>query len=445
MEKKLDLTIPSLAISTSLLEYTNIPEATRQGLLDLDLLLNESIKRMNQDVAQKQGFIYEYLESYKFNQAASLNGEEFRSFVTSSIKGFGTHPSDIVVAAKDLKDIEIVNKALAHFQLKSSSSHMYPLKEFFRSDYSGMKKVTNPEHVNRIKELYEKRYLAGNIYKERYEELLKSVEDGISYKGIKSGGTSYDEVLYVTENTEEFIKNEKLKLYVREGGSLVLFSVGTSFALTLAVETLSRKEIDREAVSKSFKAAGRSGIVSFLSYILKKELNNILIAGAIANTVVTGVESLYLVVKDEISAKEGVLNIARTATESLNSAYFAGVGTVVAGPIGTIIGGLLGYAFGHISFNFLEALIKENQVKNEKRKEIILASKVFEEDLKRRTDLLLLHLVYLEELFKEGDEILKKYIQTDNEEYLDKFCNLFSLKKEEDFENRFFSKDPLIL
>jgi len=446
-ENQLDFTIPSITSAISLLELTNIPEATRQGLLDLDNLLRESLRRINQDISQRQGFIYEYLESYKFNQNAALKGESFRSFVTSSIKGNGTHPADIVVSQKDLEGIDVINKALAYFQLKSSSSHMYPAKEFFRDDYSGMRRITNPEHIDRIKELYEKRYLSGNIYQEKYKELLETLDKEISYKGVKSGGTSYKEVLYVTENTEKFVRNEKLKLYLREGGELTLFAAGTAFALTLATETIVKKSIDKESVSKALKSAGKTGAISSLSYILGKGLNNTPVVGAISKTIITGIESLHLVLKGEITATEGSIRVAKAATESLNSLYYAGVGAVVAGPVGAVLGGLLGYAFGHLSFGYLENLIRVNKIKEQQTKEAFLALEIFKNELRSRVDLLLLHLSYIEELIKEGNKILKNYIQTDDEKYLDMFCDLFNLRKidNDEFERRFYSDKPLIL
>ena len=304
----------------------------------------------------KQGNLFEYIETAKFNSNAAAQGKSYRAFVTAN-EGNPHAAADILIKNHQ-------GRVLKEVQAKSSNSPLNALKQMFKKQdkYEGMDLLTNKGYKTQIDNLADKGIKNSKIYNEKYSNIKQSSVDELKYEKTTSGGTSYDEVMKATNNPEKYSNSFSNKLIAREAGKAALTGAATGAILGGAISSvknfISYKNgyIDIEsAINNTFKesteVAGKGAVTGALGGVIrgtaqKKGLSTFAkgnVAVAIAAGLVETSGTIIKFAKGEINERECMIAIGETGVSSISSIYTGAVAGAVFGPIGSVVGSIAGY------------------------------------------------------------------------------------------------------
>ncbi|MCS6958248.1 MAG: hypothetical protein RMK75_07330 [Aquificaceae bacterium] len=427
------------------IQHPNLPTATDQGLKDLNILLEQAVRRANVNLDQRQGYIFETVEAYKFNQDAALKGKDVRVYVTATRPGGGTAPHDAEIV--DIKTGEILKK----IQYKSSNDPTYVLKETFKIRHqSDIEVVTNKDITDRVKDLSIKRGQTENIYKEDYQKLIpEKIKGETAYEGVSSGGTTLEEVKNIAKNPQKYVDTQKLKLIAREVGVGVALTVGTTALLGTLTDLVSRGKVDKQTLKKIAKDSVVSGATSTMSSAIRIITKS---SPVVASSLALGIVNTFSSALDLFRGREtldgAILRISNGAVSSFASIGYGIAGSLLFGPLGGIVLGFVGCTVFSSLFGAFYVREQELRLLKERTKEIELARDIVIEQIRLKTHEIIYKLEYLTNLLNQGSSYLKEYAETEDDKFLDRLYEIFGWGQpptKEEIIHKILSDEPIVL
>ena len=344
----------------------------------MDLFLQAAKATQNVGFDQRKGNLFEYIESAKFNRNAAKAGVRTRAVVTAA-DGRPHDPSDIDL----IKDGKVIRQVQAKVmdtqkgtQNTSAASSVFSQaggQKGHWGKYNGMQRLVrkedqykiDPETGKPISLVEEARRLAkargsvqGSPYAEAYNDVAENLTDELTDEttGIKSGGTTLDELRRASDNPERYANRFKMQHSAagRGGGAAaaaargaimsgVVSSISNAFAVFQDEKNLA--EAAKEVGATVGKGAVRGGATGALSAVLRiggKNHGIPVITDSAASTIIaggiidTGV-SIYAYAQGEISGEQLREDLANTVVKSTVTIYMTKAATLALGGCGAFL------------------------------------------------------------------------------------------------------------
>lgn len=322
-------------------QVERLGNSTIECFAGMDLLKKTAQQYMNCAPGITQGRLFEIIEATKFNVNAAKAGEMFRAFTTDSL-GDPHAAADIVI--KDGYNI------LKEIQAKSSNSAAALARMVSDAKYKDMDRLVNTEKAEKVKELIDKRAAANGIYADDYQQAAPHVKGELKYKDIGSGGTTHEEAMRATENTNQYVLEQKVSQFVSGtfsamangalagafvGGGTAAFQQGFQVAAGNQTITSASKNIAKTAGESSARNAVTAGIAHGIKY-LGKDLPFIKgnVAVALASSAVKCTELTYQYIKGHITIEEYLERVGENAVSTLSGVVLSAAGALMFGPVG---------------------------------------------------------------------------------------------------------------
>ncbi len=385
MEKEKKQDQQFIAAQYGAYKTSNYALATDEMIDGMDLFQTAAEKLDAVSVSFKKGNLFEYIEAAKFNSDAALHGSAIRAQVTAA-NGDPHGAADIIL--KKGEDI------LAEVQAKSSDSST-ALANYLKEDkYNDMMKLVpsdKAENVQSIAEgLSERHASKGLASAEGHADTARNVTGELKYGEITSGGTSYKENIFATENPEVYATLQKVQSAASEVGAATAQAavagavIGCAISLVKNGMAISNGEITfREAARQSgkdaLKAGCKSGGVGATGALLRVGAKEIGLQALTKSNVATSVAagaiesgvSIYKYIKGEISGEEAVQKIGQNGVSTMSSIYTGAVAGSVFGPVGAVVGSIAGYMIASNIYQTSMAILKNAQLAKEESARVI--------------------------------------------------------------------------
>ncbi len=176
-------------------------QRTKEDLENLRKMMQRTKKH---DFDQRKGWIFEYVETLKFNKDASRKMKyEYKAHVADA-EGKPHSPYDIYIK----KNEDVIKKVQAKVNKKASDTAW----QLANGKYEGMQRITTKDNVERVKEITKKRKEKGGVYAGDYEDSLKNISEvGLGCDGIASGGTTEKELEFIHKHPDLYELSEVIK------------------------------------------------------------------------------------------------------------------------------------------------------------------------------------------------------------------------------------------
>ena len=313
-------------------------DAAREGW---ESFRNKADKIANMKDDMRRGSLFEYIESAKYNtDAARKDAPEF-------------HLNDAEGSPHDPVD--------GYFEGKRGS----------KEDPVQFKSSKNEEGASNEVRKYNQKYPNNKTRKVVHKDQSKKVEEstgdknvveGLEKDGAGSGGTSFSEAKFATDNPKLYSFFKEGSQVAREAGVAGMhaaagaglmggaISAGRNWAAYFRGE-IEGKEAAENIAADTGKAGVRGGLTGATGTVIRHgaakaglpTLAKANVATAVAGSVVeTGVIVLDYV-KGEISAGEAAERIGSSGCSTLASIYTGATAGAVFGPAGAVVGSIAGY------------------------------------------------------------------------------------------------------
>jgi len=370
--------------------------STDEAIRGMSMLREMARKLMNVGADKKQGNLFEIIEATKFNMDAAAKGiRDVRASVTA-MEGDPHAAADIIIR-KGKQTIEYV-------QAKSSSSSERAVEMFRNPKYLGMQKLTNPEHVDAVREISGK-YASVS---EEHADTVKNVRGGLQLRdgSIKSKGTSHAEAMKAAEKPNAYSAVFEFKQIGKE-----MMSTGTAAAVAggivggavsmvkhgLAVKQgkISGNEAAVEVIKDAGKSGLRSGTVGVVGAGLRsvasrlgvRALTKSNVATAIAAGIVDSGVTVLRYAKGEITGEEAAEKIGETGVSTASGIYAGFVTGAAFGPIGAIIGSVAGFLVASSVYQSSMAILKNARLAEEEASRVMALCAEAEAEMQRHRKL----------------------------------------------------------
>ena len=336
----------------------NVHNATVETIKGMDAFkakAGEAVVR-NANYQTGRGFLFEYIETAKFNRDAAVKGFTARAFTTDALGDPGA-AADIIIkdGGKTVKEIQAKftdNAAkAANYQAGGQHNHW--------GKYDGMDRLIRKDNnydghnsmLDKAKEYAKQRMSSHGIYSEYYKDVYDNLTDETHYQGATSGGTTQEELREAfsdpgryAEKFERRQLHQDMRVTAKNMAAGAAVTTGIVSGVTNLFAVFSDKKELSEAiqdvskdVAKGAVRGGATGVVSTsIRYKGVKAGNSFLsdssAATILAGGVIDGGVALYAYAKGEIDSEELVQQLADTAVKSVSTVYFtkaveAAVGT----------------------------------------------------------------------------------------------------------------------
>lgn len=248
-------------------------DAERDALRDGMDLLQEAVERLeNVSPEFKHGNLFEYIEAAKFNSAAAEKGSPLRAHVTAA-EGAPHAPADIVITDGD----EVVKEV----QAKSSNNPDSLVHALSDPKYQGMDKLVPEDQEDSVRLLANHHAHSDHSHVAVFADTDHNVTGELHEGNVDSGGTSYSELRFATENPDQYIEMQGVTSLPEEAWDLSIhaaeagFIIGGAIALTRnSIAALKGDITLPQAAKNSLIGAGRSGAKSALTGSFGSMLRN---------------------------------------------------------------------------------------------------------------------------------------------------------------------------
>ena len=353
----------------------NIQQGTQNAVEGMELFLKVAKSKENVGFEQVKGNLFEYIEAAKFNKNAANIGDKTKAIIT-----------DAVGRPHDEADIELVRngKVVRSVQAKFSktqdkqgidTSAASSVNMQRNTKYKGMQRlirkqddyIVNPDTnettslVEKAKELADKRGKSGGIYSDDYKDVSKNLtdelyDDTVGDAGVKSGGTTLEEIEELAKNPEKYARQFEMKQLANE---VVNTSVNMAAASAITTGIVSgvenafaviqnRKDLDaaiKDIGVQVVKSGAKGGVTGAISSLLHfggtkakiPVLSDSSSATVIAAGVVDSGVAIYEYARGEISSAQLVEQLQDTAIKATTTIYFTKAATMMFGAINPFI------------------------------------------------------------------------------------------------------------
>ncbi len=357
-------TAPTGIISEHLTE--RFTERTFTLFDDTEGLSRLAEKWQNLPRDKAQGFMFEQLETLKFNLDALRKESDLYAKTTESM-GLHTAPADIIITRG--------KQTLREVQAKSCNTAARSAFALSQEKYEKMLRLAPKEQEKEIRRILNARIEAGTLKAADYEKTLQDFSGKLKYENISSSGTSYEESCRTTDPEIARLQAGKIKiqgaLADMHNSGKVAGQVGAVMAGGIstfqAIRSLYREEMEfGEAIGKvtidSAKGFATGYTVTAISkgttHLASNFLGRSVAASlkrsnaplAVASGIVQTGKSLLSYMKGDISSEQLLDQVSHTAITSTSVFYYAGLGQVaIPIPIvGSFIGAAVGYCVGNM-------------------------------------------------------------------------------------------------
>ena len=207
----------------------------------------------------------------------------------------------------------------------------------------------------KAKDLADKRAESGSIYSDEYKDVSKNLtdelfDDTVGGSGVKSGGTTLEEIEEAAKNPEKYARQFEMKQYGKE---VVNTSANMAAASAITTGIISgvenafaviqnKKELDAAikdvsvTVVKSGAKGGVTGAISSLLHIGGSKANIPVLSDSSSATVIAAgvVDSgvaIYEYARGEINSTQLVEQLQDTAIKATTTIYFTKAATIIFG------------------------------------------------------------------------------------------------------------------
>lgn len=394
--------------------------ATEEMRKGMDLLKEAATKSGNRLLDKKQGNLFEYIESAKFNTAAAKQSSSLRVRVTEALG-----------RPHDKADAEIINgygQVIKQVQYKSSGdgkgSIARQVREISKPEYKGMQRVVNKDHYDQVKDKLNKAAKRGNIYSSDYQDAAKNLPPGTSAGTVKTSGTTHAEAISAAKKPKTYAAKMELKQGLTEltntAGQAAIGGLVVGGAISVTKNTLAvyRGEMETgDAISVTCKEAGKSavkaGVIGGIGSAIRqgaaklgfKTITKSNVATAVASSVIESGVIVYDLVKGEISGEEAVTRLGQTTTSTISGIYGGAAAGIVFGPVGAVIGSIAGYMLASNTYQSCVAIFQNAQLTEiEAERVIALCEEAALEMKKQREDFEIIMRELLAERHKEFEQ-----------------------------------------
>ncbi len=386
----------------------NYSQASDEAIEGMGLLRKEAERLLNVSDGIKQGNLFEIIEKTKFNVDAAVKESSVRAVTTAELGSPHAAP-DILI-----RDGE---KVLQEVQAKSSNSASRATFMISEEKYNGMQKLVNSDKADRVRELAIKRAETGTLKATEYIDTAENVTPELKYKNISSGGTSSDEALSATKDTDAYSNSFEIKQIKEELGVSVKQSAAAGAVIGGAISIvknsvevcrtdMSVQEAIENVAQDTTKAGVKSGAVgglgSGIRAVAKKTGVDSLAKANTSTTVAAGIIDMGVTVlkyaKGEIMAEKAMEEMGQKGFSSMLSVYSGATAGLVFGPGGAVIGSIAGYmAASNVYQNCIE-IFKYAELKEKEAQKVIalceaacevmrVQRKEFEQNIENRLNL----------------------------------------------------------
>lgn len=329
-----------------------------------------------------QGNLFEYIEAAKFNADAALKGSTLRAHVTAA-EGAPTAAADLFIKNGD--------QVVREVQAKSSDHSAWLTHSLADSKYNNMQKLVPKGQEDRVRELAQARADTGTLKANEHLDTVKNVTDELSHDGVASGGTSYKESRFATDDPKIYAAANELKFVAKEAGSAGLKGGVTGFVVGGAISVVSNafalskgnvtwKEAGQAVMTDAGKSGLRSGATGALGAVVRTgaskagfaALSKSNVATAIAAGMIDVGVTLYDLVQGDISGEEAMEKVGQTGVSTISSIYAGAAAGALFGPVGMIVGSAAAYLVASQLFQACWSLAEHAKLSDERASQLLV-------------------------------------------------------------------------
>lgn len=324
---------------------------------------------------QRQGNLFEYIESAKYNRNAAFQGSRCRAHVN--------HANGSPHAVADI-EIRRGTQVVRQVQAKLCRRPAKTTHEISNPKYRGMQKLVARDQADRVRGLAGRRAATGTLKAEDYTDTVRNVTGELRADGVGSGGTSYEEAARAAKSPRLYAALTELNSVAREaavtGGQAAAAGALVGGAVSLAQNAVaaSRGEIStRQAAVNVLQDGARAGVrggatggaTVVIRYGAAKAGLKVLAKSNVAAAVAAGAVDVagiaYRFVRGEISVEEAVEQIGQNGASTLSGMYAGAAAGAVFGPAGVLVGSLVGYMVAAQVYQSCAAIIRDGRLADE--------------------------------------------------------------------------------
>ena len=310
------------------------------------------------DPHQAKGFIFEQILAAKFNADAAAKGLSVRVEVMAS-NGNPHTPEDLVLVEG--------GKIVGLIQAKASDSATALTRYLEDEKYRDMIKVVPSDKADLVREyasrLTERHSEQGLPSAAGHADTARNVTGELQRGGASSGSTSHDEIMEATLNPGGYAFRLELQQVGQEAavagtsaGIAGFVLTGTISGIKNAIAAVNGEKSAGEAVGETLKDAATAGAKSSLTgasgAVIRygaqqagiQALTKSNVATASAAAIIEAGSTILAFAKGEISGEETAIRLGETGCSTLSGIYVGAAAGLIFGPVGAIVGSVVGYA-----------------------------------------------------------------------------------------------------
>jgi len=353
-------------------------DAMRAGM---DLLRTAAEQRNQIHIAIKQGNLFEYIESAKFNADAASKGSSLRADVTEA-KGLPHAAADIEIRDGD--------RLVSEVQAKSFSRPDLSMKQLSKPKYEGMGKLVPNGQEEEVGRLAHEASEKGDILAEHYKDTAENVTEELRAGEVRSGGTTYRENIEAARNPQWYAFKQEFGYVAREAGAAGLYAAAAGGIVTAGISGVKNalaaangeKSIGEALIDTGKDAAvsaARGGGTGVSGTIIRcgaakagiETLAKSSVATAVAAGAIDVGLTVYSFAKGYISAEQAFERMGQTGTSTVSSIYAGAVVGLVFGPVGAFVGSVAGYLVASNVYNSCVSVLRHARLAEEESARIV--------------------------------------------------------------------------
>ena len=336
----------------------NMHTATAEVIKGMDAFREKAASPVvrNADYSTGRGFLFEYIETAKFNRDAAVKGFTARAFTTDALGDPGA-AADILIkdGGRTVKEIQAkftdTAASAVHAQAGGQRNHW--------GKYHGMDRLIRKDNnynsdgsmLDEAKKLAKLRGDSRSIHAEEFRDVHEHLTDETHYNGATSGGTTQEELKRAFAGPEKYaagFERKQLRADMRITAKNMAASAAVTTGIASGVSNFFAVFNDDKELAEAIgdvtkdmaKGAVRGGVTGTLSTAIRYKgikTGNALLSDSTAATVmaggiIDGGVALYAYAKGEIDSEELVQQLTDTTIKSVSTVYFtkaveAAVGT----------------------------------------------------------------------------------------------------------------------
>lgn len=345
----------------------NVHRATDEAIHGMDLFKAKADQIKNVGAAQAKGNLFEYIEAAKFNQDAALKNSKIRAHVTDAMGD--PHAAADILLKDNGKTVDQAQLKASH-TFKNGKPTSAASSVFYQAGgekgqwgkYKGMQRVILKQTdyddqgslLDASKRIAANRAGSNGIHAADYQDTYENLTDGLHYKNISSGGTTYEELEDAHNNPSKYARRMEHKQVAQEMKvtavnmaaanavtSGIISGVTNMFQVYKDEKELDQalKDIGADVIKGGVRGATTGVASTAIRYGAAKSSKNAVhllsdssAATIMAGSMIDGGVSLYSYARGEINEDELQKSLVDTTVKSVTTIYFTKAVELAVGP-----------------------------------------------------------------------------------------------------------------